>query len=1083
MWVNVFNLVASIVLDHSDYDRNLDEASRNTSSFGDKLGKTISAATKIGSAALAAFTAVSVKTGMGFDSAMSQVAATMGTTVDAIGELRDFAMEMGAKTAFSASQAADALNYMALAGYTADESMQALPNVLNLAAAGGIDLARASDMVTDAQSALGLSMEESAELVDKMAMASSKSNTSVAQLGEAILTVGGTAKVLAGGTTELSTALGILADNGVKGAEGGTALRNIILSLSAPTNTAAAAMKSLGLEVFDAQGNLRPLNEAFSDLEAALSTMTQGEQTQVLNTIFNKVDLKSVNALLANTGERFNELAGYIDEASGAADAMAGTQLDNLQGDMTRLQSAVEGLQISLSDRLTPALRIGVQSFTEFVGGVQALNDRLGDFVPAITVAAGAFASFKAGLTIEGAIQGFRNAQIAISVVTANLRNATLAQAALNGTLTVGQTAIALLTGQITLAQLATGIWTKVQLGLNVALTANPVGVWVMAIGTAIAAVTALVLWLKRFLSQSDEVKQRGKELGEIHRGLAKDVNSASDALSDEADSAQKLKSAQDSLMDATLSLSDANNVLSDALAEQEKAGSLSLDTALSLIDAGYSAALSIDTETGAVTLNKDSYTALTQAKIEDQLASLELQKSSIENAARLEVEAQAAGHTESAYWQMAISKAAADKGDTTAIEAQIASLNRLRSTLGTVSAASSAAVKRTSEVSKKAKTQAEKDLEDYKILKAALDHEKAMEIVSDRDYYQKLGELRDRYLTDDSNLDEYRRINEEIYKNDQQLLKKRTESWKNAEETILGLVEEYHTELNNRSREIFNSYKLFEEVPERQKVSGAALMENLRDQIDSIQGFYESVAALEARGAGGGLVDEIRSMGIGAADELAALLSLTDEQLSEYSELYGEKQSLANDIAMEELEGLRAETENQIQENLNAVERLYDERAPEVGAAFTEGLAAGILSGMETVADAMRRVAEAGVSTIKTGWDEHSPSKVAEWLGWNFDKGLSNGLVSGMDMVNRDMAKLTAFDTATIDFASSGLGLSSAAIINSASGAGPGASGPISLTIPVMLPDGSVLAKAMLSDLIKAASAAGTPFTSTGYA
>ena len=127
--------------------------------------------------------------------------------------------------------------------------------------------------------------------VDKMAKTSQKSNTSVAQLGEAILTVGGTAKVLAGGTTEMNTALGILADNGVKGAEGGTALRNVILSLSAPTDKAAKKMQELGLGVFDAQGNMRPLNDIFKDLDSTLSTMTQGEQTQVLNSIFNKVSV------------------------------------------------------------------------------------------------------------------------------------------------------------------------------------------------------------------------------------------------------------------------------------------------------------------------------------------------------------------------------------------------------------------------------------------------------------------------------------------------------------------------------------------------------------------------------------------------------------------------------------------------------------------------------------------------------------------------------------------------------------------------------------------------------------------------
>ena len=145
-----------------------------------------------------------------------------------------------------------------------------------------------------------------------MAKASSKSNTSVAQLGEAILTVGGTAKTLSGGTTELNMALGVLADNGIKGAEGGTALRNMILSLSAPTDKAAAQLKALGVEAFDAEGNLRPLHETFGDLNGALSTMTQEEQTQALNEIFNKTDLKSVNAMLGTSAERFGELSESI---------------------------------------------------------------------------------------------------------------------------------------------------------------------------------------------------------------------------------------------------------------------------------------------------------------------------------------------------------------------------------------------------------------------------------------------------------------------------------------------------------------------------------------------------------------------------------------------------------------------------------------------------------------------------------------------------------------------------------------------------------------------------------------------------
>ena len=280
-----------------------------------KLGSIAKSGLKIATGAIAtagasitALGAAAVKVGSNFESSMSQVAATMGITVEEIQNgsesfelLKKAAKDAGATTQFSASQSAEALNYLALAGYDAEKAVNALPKVLNLAAAGGLDLAYASDLVTDSMSALGLETDQLEGFVDQLAKTSQKSNTSVGQLVEAILTVGGTAKVLAGGTTELNTALGILADNGIKGAEGGTALRNIILSLTAPTDKAAGKIKELGLEVLDAEGNMRPLNEIFKDLNGTLSTMTQGEQTQVLNEIFNKVDLKSVSALMSAT--------------------------------------------------------------------------------------------------------------------------------------------------------------------------------------------------------------------------------------------------------------------------------------------------------------------------------------------------------------------------------------------------------------------------------------------------------------------------------------------------------------------------------------------------------------------------------------------------------------------------------------------------------------------------------------------------------------------------------------------------------------------------------------------------------------
>ncbi|MBP5475127.1 MAG: phage tail tape measure protein [Methanomicrobium sp.] len=331
--------------------------------------------------------------GMSFDSSMSQVAATMGTTVDEITNLRDFAQEMGSRTAFSATEAADALNYMALAGYSAEQSMEMLPNVLNLASAGGFELARASDMVTVAQSALGLSGEVTTAMVDQMARASSKSNTSVEQLGDAILTIGATARGVKGGTVELSTVLGALADNGIKGAEGGTHLRNMLLSLQTPTKDGTEALAKLGMtydDMYDSAGNMRAIPEIMMQMQSKMEGMTQASKDAIISGIFNKTDLAAANALLGTSKDRFDELTEAITDSTGAAQDMADTQLDNLQGDITLFKSALEGAKIAISDGLTPSLRGFVSFGTEALstltdafkeGGLSGAMDALGDLL------------------------------------------------------------------------------------------------------------------------------------------------------------------------------------------------------------------------------------------------------------------------------------------------------------------------------------------------------------------------------------------------------------------------------------------------------------------------------------------------------------------------------------------------------------------------------------------------------------------------------------------------------------------------------------------------------------------------------
>ena len=354
----------------------LKSAGNSISEAGKKLMPVTAAVGGLGTAA--------VTTAANFESSMSQVQATMGITKDAMSKvdgqtvntmstLSELAKKMGAETAFSASECAEALNYLALAGYDTQQMCDTLPTVLNLAAAGGIDLASASDMVTDAMSALGMGVDEAETMVDQMAKTASTTNTSVAQLGEGILTIGATAKSVKGGTAELNTSLGILANNGIKGAEGGTHLRNVILSLQNPTDKAAASMEKLGVDVYDSEGNMRSLNDILGDLNKSMDGMTSAEKSNIISTIFNKTDLASVNALLANTGSTWDDLQQSIIDSGGAAQQMADTQLDNLQGQLTILKSALEGLAISFGELLMPVIKqiVGwVQTFVDWLNGM-----------------------------------------------------------------------------------------------------------------------------------------------------------------------------------------------------------------------------------------------------------------------------------------------------------------------------------------------------------------------------------------------------------------------------------------------------------------------------------------------------------------------------------------------------------------------------------------------------------------------------------------------------------------------------------------------------------------------------------------
>ena len=544
-----------------------------------------------------------VTQGSNFEASMSQVAATMGTTVDQIQDLSDVAKDMGSKTKFSATEAANALNYLALAGMNADEQIGALPTVLNLAAAGNMDLAYASDLVTDSMSALGLSIEDMEGFADQMAKTASSSNTSVAQLGEAILVAGGQARLAGMSTVELNTALGILADNGLKGSEGGTALRNTLKNLYTPTAAAKRQLEALGISAANSDGSLKDLQTVLQELGAALDGMSEDERMNVMANIFDTRTIAAANALLQNSGDRFTELSEAITNSFGAASAMASTQLDNLKGDITLAQSALEGLSVTAYGTFSGSLRSGVQSFTSTISG---LTDALGkaglqgaitfitDKYPVATAAVTGLVAAYAGMTIVKAatsmLQAYQIAQVQVNLAA---MEGSLATAAETGALTAKEIVVAALTGKLTLAQAAQAL-------LNKTVLANPYVAAAAAIGAVVAGLVLLTKHAMNTNPQLKELRDNTQALEKANKDLASAQASSAESF---AKTTSEIESQAIFAENAYSKLEELSNAYTGTEAEQRLMSQLcsELNSSISGLNIAY------DKQTGALNVTADA--------------------------------------------------------------------------------------------------------------------------------------------------------------------------------------------------------------------------------------------------------------------------------------------------------------------------------------------------------------------------------------------------------------------------------------------------------------------------------------------
>lgn len=330
--------------------------------------KTVATTVSAVSTALGGAAAAAVKVGVSFESEMSKVSAISGATGDELQKLTDKAKEMGAKTKFSASESAQAMEYMAMAGWKTQDMLSGIEGIMDLAAASGEDLATTSDIVTDALTAFGLSASDSTHFANVLAAASSNANTNVGMMGETFKYVAPVAGALGYSVEDCAVAIGLMANSGIKASQAGTALRNIFTRMANPTNEVQGAMDALGISLTKSDGSMKSLNEIMVDLRKGFSGLTQDQKAQMAATLGEQEAMSGLLAIVNASQGDFDKLASAIKNADGTAANMSETMQDNLKGAVTILKSSLEGLGIEIYESLdTPLKNTAVQA-TQAVG-------------------------------------------------------------------------------------------------------------------------------------------------------------------------------------------------------------------------------------------------------------------------------------------------------------------------------------------------------------------------------------------------------------------------------------------------------------------------------------------------------------------------------------------------------------------------------------------------------------------------------------------------------------------------------------------------------------------------------------------
>lgn len=642
-----------------DTDENTRKTKENTKSVKDSseaLGKLKTAAAAAGAALVAAGAAALkdvAETGARFSATMSQVGAISGATGADFDALTEKAKEMGASTVFSASQASEAMTYMAMAGWKTANMLDGIEGIMNLAAASGESLAATSDIVTDALTAFGLSAADSGHFADVLAAASSNANTNVGMMGETFKYVAPMAGSLGYSIEDMSVAIGLMANSGIKASMAGTSLNAILTRLATNTSDARTTVEELGVKFYDAEGNARDFGTVMRELREATKDMNAEQKANLAYTVAGTEASKGFLTILNASTADYDKLTEAIRNADGAAKAMADTMVDNLQGDITLAQSALEGLKLAAFDCIEEPFREATRHATEALDNLtnsakngelkesltdvgesagelmESLTDFAADTLPTVlsglsllidnlglmaSVTLGVVAAQKSLTIMKGinALYKAANAEL-IAHMTAQKLD-TIATAADCAGLSAKAVIVGVLTGKISLATAAQYLW-------NTAVKANPIGLIATGIGLV---VSALSYFIPKIVSAAKETDEFTKALNRAREEYENVKKQGEDAVRDAEKQAYVVGKLKDRLYELDDALSD-TSLSSEEAAEKKQELLGVIDDLKEYIP---DLAIEIDNETGRLSTQRseldrlcESYGKLAIAKAKAEAA------------------------------------------------------------------------------------------------------------------------------------------------------------------------------------------------------------------------------------------------------------------------------------------------------------------------------------------------------------------------------------------------------------------------------------------------------------------------------